>query len=366
MRLLSFIIIFSISLSVSGVRDSLGFFENRNVFVSVQASKGFLVAHRTSLSAITEDYTSSFMIEVGTKTIGRKAWQSVYNNPSLGLGYFRSTLSNDEVLGKANAIYGFIEVPYFRERKVSLTYQFDGGLAYISKRFDLYDNIYNVAIGSHLNVFVRLSYDVKLNLFRDKFFFKTGFAFTHMSNGKTQTPNLGLNTLDWHFTLAYNLTPRKKPLLPIALECKKHTFMGILAGGAKEQSSSGLGKYFAGNVTLEYEYAVWNKSAWGVGFDLFYDGVMQHRLNQLEDAKPFLHSNRFGAHISYVHYYGSIGYITQLGYYINPYFNEDLPYYFRIGLRAKVSKHLLLNLTMKTHLARADIVEFGLGYYFSR
>lgn len=353
------------SVSASAVQDSLGFFRNRNIFVSAQMAKGYLLAHRTSLSAVSKDYTNSLMIELGTKTIGKKAWQSVYNNPSLGMGYFHSTLSNNEVLGKANALYAFIEVPYFLEKKWVLTYQFDGGLVYATKTFDLDDNVYNQAVGSPISAFLRFSYDLKVNLFKDKFIFKTGLGFTHISNGRTKMPNLGLNILDWHFYLAYNITPQQKRLTPKPCLRKKHTFIGLVSAGGREESI-GDGQSFAGNITFEYEYAVRNKSAWGLGLDMFYDDVMREELQQDGESKPTLYANRIGTHVSYAHYYGKIAYIVQLGYYTLYHYNPNLPFYFRIGLRAKASKHLMLNISLKTHLARADILEFGLGYYFSR
>ena len=38
--------------------------------------------------------------------------------------------------------------------------------------------------------------------------------------------------------------------------------------------------------------------------------------------------------------------------------------YHRIGLRYQVSKHLLFNLTLKTHFAVAEYIEWGLGWKF--
>jgi hypothetical protein len=64
--------------------------------------------------------------------------------------------------------------------------------------------------------------------------------------------------------------------------------------------------------------------------------------------------------------YYRVGLIVQMGSYINPYYDGNGYLYHRIGIRAKVSQHLIANLSLKTHWAKADIVEFGLGYYFTR
>lgn len=305
-------------------------------------------------------------MEIAKTTYGKKSWEQLYNFPSLGMGYFHGNLGNDEVFGIADALYGFIEAPYAPEKKVSFGYKFGFGLAHLSKKADLYQNIYNLAIGSHFNAFIHFSFDLKLNLMQNRLFVKTGLGFKHMSNGKIQTPNLGLNIFDWHLTTGYYFGRRipqiYKPL-PIR---NKHTFMAILAGGVKEFTEPNLGKYFAGNTTLEYEYAIQNKISVGLGTDLFYDGVVDKELSQNDDPKATVHALRAGIHASYIIYYHKIGFIVQMGSYIAPYYEGNGYIYHRVGFRAKITEHILANLTMKTHWAKADIVEFGLGYYFSK
>lgn len=351
---------------VSAQQDSLKYTFKDNLFISGQIGKGFLIAHRSSLAPLVKSYTTSFLLEIGKSTFGKKSWEQLYNYPTLGIGFYHGSLGNDDIFGHTNGLYGFIEAPYLPEKTLSFTYKFGFGLAYLDKKFDLENNTYNIAIGSHVNYLIHFSFDLKINLLQNKLFIKTGLGFKHMSNGKTQTPNLGLNIVDWHINAGYYLGERKSHIKSSIPTRNKQTFIAIIAGGLKEFTSPNLGKYFAGNTTLEYEYAVKNKISWGAGADIFYDGVVYEELSLKEDPKAATGSLRAGLHASYIIYYHKIGFIIQMGGYIAPYYKDDGYIYHRVGLRAKITEHLLANFTMKTHWGRADIVEFGLGYFISK
>jgi hypothetical protein len=45
-------------------------------------------------------------------------------------------------------------------------------------------------------------------------------------------------------------------------------------------------------------------------------------------------------------------------------YNPDDMFYHRLGLRYQFKEHLLLNLVLKSHWARADYIEYGIGYVF--
>lgn len=336
-------------------------------FVNVQYGAGITAAHRSSLSSLIKENPYTFNFEMGKATNGQKAWHQIFNYPYLGIGYAHFTLGNNEVFGNANALYGFIDVPYFPEKKLTLDYKIGFGLSYLSKCFNVENNIFNFAIGSHLNVYFNLAFDLKYRLLNDKLILGTGIGLTHVSNGKIQTPNLGLNILDFHISSRYFFGKnRRNKILKTYSYSKKHSFMIIGAGGAKEYSAPNRGKFFAGNFTTEYEYRSSNKISWGIGTDIFYDGVLQDEYKWKEDDAPFLHANRAGLHLTYGFHYHKVNFIIQMGSYLFPYNTDDGYFYHRVGFRVPISEHFVANLTMKTHWARADIVEFGLGYYWRK
>jgi len=362
----SILILLSLFSKVQAQNDSLKHKFSDNLFISAQYGGGILLAHRASLASLVNEYPYNFSIEIGKSTWGDKSWQQIYKYPSLGIGYLHTSLGNETIFGHADAVYAFMDSPYFRKGQFSFNFKFGLGLAYVSNKFNLEENIYNIAIGSNFNYLVHFNFDFKYNLLDDKLFLKTGLGFNHMSNGKMQTPNLGLNLLDWHLSAGYYLGQRKNRITKKIQKRDKHIFMAIVSGGVKEFTEPNLGKYFAGNITLEYEHPVGNKIAFGAGTDYFYDGVIHQKLIDLDDTKASLHAGRLGVHASYSINYSKISFIVQLGVYINPYYKDDGLIYDRIGFRYKITNHIVLNTTMKTHWGRADIIEFGMGYYFSK
>jgi hypothetical protein len=55
-----------------------------------------------------------------------------------------------------------------------------------------------------------------------------------------------------------------------------------------------------------------------------------------------------------------------MGYYIHDKFDADDELYHRLGMRYTFDNGLLLNFVLKTHWAKADYIEFGVGYNFKR
>ena len=78
------------------------------------------------------------------------------------------------------------------------------GLGYFTNPFDLEDNHLNRAIGSNLNVGIRLGFHQTISL-NDQMDISFGIGMTHFSNGNTQLPNLGVNMPNLQF--GYNFYP---------------------------------------------------------------------------------------------------------------------------------------------------------------
>ena len=54
----------------------------------------------------------------------------------------------------------------------------------------------------------------------------------------------------------------------------------------------------------------------------------------------------------------------QMGVYILRKYNEGHNFYDRFGLRYNITKHLIANLSLRTHSTKADCLEVGMGYQF--
>jgi hypothetical protein len=59
-----------------------------------------------------------------------------------------------------------------------------------------------------------------------------------------------------------------------------------------------------------------------------------------------------------------MNFILGMGVYLRDVYNPDGRLYHRIGMRYHATKHWSANLVLKSHWAKADYVEYGIGYTF--
>ena len=142
----------------------------KNVSLSLKSSKGFIYPHHESFKYLVEDYTSAFDINLSKEVSGEKIWHQLYKNPTVGIGYYYTDFGNTKQLGHANAVYSFITIPILENRTLKLSSRYGAGIAWLSKRFDLQDNNYNIAIGSNLNAYLNLNLDFDIRFFTNRIF----------------------------------------------------------------------------------------------------------------------------------------------------------------------------------------------------
>ncbi|MFM7566066.1 MAG: hypothetical protein ACKO4K_04915, partial [Flavobacteriales bacterium] len=71
-----------------------------------------------------------------------------------------------------------------------------------------------------------------------------------------------------------------------------------------------------------------------------------------------------GAYAAYLVPMDRFHFVFGMGAYLRDKYSPEDPLYHRIGARYACKNGLLLNFTLKTHWARADYLEYGLGYMF--
>ncbi len=100
----------------------------------------------------------------------------------------------------------------------------------------------------------------------------------------------------------------------------------------------------------------------GIGLDIFYDGSIAKRIEKGNTDEKINQNNlRQGAHISYDLIFGKVFFTVQAGYYFLVDWNDDPNLYNRLGLRYQ-HNNFIYNVSLKTHLGRADYIEWGIGY----
>lgn len=173
-----------------------------------------------------------------------------------------------------------------------MNYEWNFGASFGWKPYDGQDNPENQIIGSKVNAYLNVNLYLKWAL-SPKFDLMIGATGSHFSNGNTQYPNSGLNTVDCKVGLAYNLNRRADELAqswqrPIVPPFPRHVSYDLTLFGSwrkkavAHEGSSGQvpapGTYNVVGFSFAPMYNFGYKFRAGVALD----GVYDHSSNMKE------------------------------------------------------------------------------------
>jgi hypothetical protein len=336
--------------------------------IQTKIHSGMTLPFYEALDYLIKDDIYALDLSVGFPGYGKDYWEKLYRYPITGVGTSCWSLGNNEVFGKAFALYSFINVPFIkRTNKFSFDYQVSFGGAYLTKIFDKDKNPLDRAIGSHTNIYIRLAIDGKIKLSpRSELQMEAGT--THFSNGKTRSPNYGINagsfSLGFNYLFNNNDIAIQEPEIPVV--GKRYTQMVIYSAGTKVYDNL-LGKrYFTSSVSYNLERIINLKRKIGLGIDIFYDGSIREALAG-EDGTPendVVKLFRVGMHTSYAIRYKQLIMGIQIGYYLYSKYTVITPVYNKISLQYLLTKNIVGSIAVKSHMGKADCLEYGIGYYW--
>jgi hypothetical protein len=340
-----------------------------NLLLEGRLNYGFLINHHLEMQVFNAHFMA-FELNLGAETYGKKRWESMYAYPIVGMSFWHSDLGNSEFIGKANALFPYINFPLTRNEKYELNFRLGGGLAYLTKHFDRLTNYKYLAIGSHVNAAINLMFEMRWRPV-PRTQLSVGVAMMHFSNGSLKTPNYGINIPSVNLAIAYHLTKANaninRKLLP---ELTKFEFDGrknievdlVSAFGMKDISEYG-DRFYVYTLSGNAFKAVSYKSKVGIGFDLFYDNsdlrkaelehIYLERKSQI--MKP-------GASMGYQLNLSRTSFIFNLGFYLGGKMARAGASYYKVGMRVMLSRNIFASIALKTHFARADYIGVGIGY----
>lgn len=349
-----------------------GNFNIKNAYITADFSKAFIMPHHESFKFFVKGYLTSFDFTIAKQVKGDKNWHHLYNLPYVGIGYSFVDLGNKQQLGNANTIYPFISFSLLQKKRFSVSVKCAAGVAWLSKHFDIQNNVYNIAIGSHLNAYLGISANFDYML-TNKIALYTTLAFSHFSNGGTQQPNKGINVagikLGAKYYLKHTAAISKKPDNLQTIK-KKNEFSVIYSGGIKTLEPARRKKYYVSSLSINAERLLSQKSRVGVGIDFFKDNSREDylRFKKISESatKTPEYKDRYyvGCHLSYDLVFGKTSFTIQTGAYVWQRAKSFQAIYNRFGIKYRFSRHWMANLTLKTFWAAADFAEWGIGYRF--
>lgn len=355
-----FILIIFTGLTVMGQPSSKPF------FVESKIHAGLNLPFYKALDYLIEEDLYAFDIALSFPATGKDQWEKLYNYPRPGLGYTFWTLGNRDVLGNAHAIYGFMSIPVIRKTEsLRLSIQTSLGAALIPLKFDVRENHLNRAIGSSANIYIRLGFDARARLTsRTEIILEAGT--THFSNGKTRSPNYGINTGSISVGMNYLINQKyfrkdDPEILPYSKELIHSVF---ISAGPKVYDNLLNNRYVSSTLSYNLERYVKHTGKAGLGADIFFDGSIAEALSD-EAGVPeedIVKLMRIGFHGSYTLRYKRFMTGIQAGYYIYSKYTVLTNIYNKITLQYMVADNISASASIRSHWGKADAIEYGIGY----
>ena len=328
---------------------------------------GSILKHNPDISHLITDHPNGIILSYNKKSYGFEDWESRYNYPDVGYSFIYQDMRNEH-LGENYSLYAHYNF-YFLKR--NLMFRIGQGIAYTTKPYDKETNFKNNAYGSDLlsTTYMMLNYR-KENII-DGFGFQAGLSLIHYSNANVKAPNNSTNTLAFNIGVTYLLDAKNEPEYVESTEEKKFTekikYNIAFRTGVNESDIIGTGQHPFYILSAYADKRISRKSAIQLGTDVFYSEFLKELIYFYSVAYPERNISgdedfkRVGVFVGNELFINKMSIETQLGYYVYYPFDFEGQTYMRIGFKRYFGDTFFGAVTLKTHAAKAEAVEFGIG-----
>lgn len=312
------------------------------------------------MNHLPREHTNAVEVNAIFTSDGHRNWHEPMKHPYWGVTALWTTSGNNAILGSHFASYTYLMYPFIRLGKSSLLGRIGTGASFSPKVFDQQNNPKNIAIGSHVNALVNFA--LLYQFTGDKHLWNFGLDFTHLSNGASKFPNLGINLPYLSLGYAYRIKSLsdREIATPGYSSDWKFQLIGITSIKDINPIGSRRTPVFALNASTQRIYKV--GAGLESGLDISYKPA-------IDSYKPVVYKEKqsliqLGLYSAYLLTLDRLQFVLGMGFYIRDEYNPDDHTYHRIGLRYRVKDHVKLNLTLKSHWGKADFMEYGIAYEF--
>jgi lipid A 3-O-deacylase PagL len=332
-----------------------------------------VVKHTVKFTAPIPPLTTAIDVNFVWQTYGKREWEQRRNYPLLGLGMTYTDYGNEKVFGNCVGLYPNIQFRILQTRKMEWTLRFGDGIGYVTKKYQKTQPVdtVNTAISTHLNDFAMLMIDLRY-LLNEHWHLQYGINFTHISNGGTESPNLGVNTAGTHIGVRYfPVTYRPKRLIKqLPKLSDRWLFQARMDFSYRQARAAGnpILPVYMPSVYVSRRWLSKNKFFGGVDYAFHNDVLaflntycsnLDHKIDRSWDGYVFV-GNEF--------LMGRIGLVTQVGVnYHQTYLKFD-PYCEKLGGNIYIIKkehgpikELFISGFLLAHGFVAELAEFGAG-----
>ena len=331
-----------------------------NVGIEVRPKVGFLLPHRAVMTHLLTGHSVGGELGFVKQTSGKKEWEEAYRLPRYGASLYFADYGNPLVVGQSLGAFGFIELPMVKYHSWSLNGKLTAGVGVVTKKFDLVENPKNNAIGSHTNALVIIGVNVNKQFKQSTV--SLGIDMTHLSNGATVLPNLGLNVpyLSLGYTRYFNpLLVEQGVIRPDVLQFTRHALLTSALFSMKQIYPTGGRTYFVGSGSVIYHHQFRRKVALDFAIDFISN---QSHADEISEPVSQWDIFQLGLYVGYVLPVNQFDYLLGMGYYMKNSINPNGPVYHRFGFRYRFRENMFFNLNIKAHWGKADYFEYGIVY----
>ncbi len=327
---------------------------------------GSILLHNPDIAQLITSHPGGVILGFNKKHFGSERWEVDYNYPDTGFTFVYQNMNN-RTLGENFGIYAHYNF-YFFKRNVQL--RIGQGIAYNTNPYDRVTNFRNSAYGSHF----LSSTMAMLNYHKEHIIgglgINAGVSLIHYSNANFKAPNTSTNTFALNVGLIYDLNqnieseflnPQKESIEePIR-------FNGVLRTGLNEGDVVGSGQFGFLVVSAYLDKRLGRKSALQFGGDFFLSYFLKELIRFQSNSFPEMNVDpdsdfrRAGLFVGHELFINKLSLVTQLGYYVYYPFDFEGRVYNRIGLKRYFGDKFFGSVTLKSHAAAAEAVEFGIG-----
>lgn len=334
---------------------------------------GKVLKHTPNFRPAVPDFSQAAELNLVWQTNGRKAWQQRRSYPLWGIGIMWTDYGSPRVLGHAIAVYPNLQLPIITSANWEWTFRAGYGFSYLTRpyrRAPHWDTTNN-AIGGHLNNFTVFATDLRYKL-SNRLHLQAGLNFTHGSNAAYQQPNLGVNMYGAHLGLRYfpNGAVQERPAT-VAPPLPNRFLVQTRLGCSFNQMGTTDGPVYTNYLVSlygSYRYHSGNKILLGVDYAYHNNIYAFLRNNEILPGQEKAHSWKGAVFAGHEFVYGAFGILAQIGVYYHQAYLKQMPVYQKLGghiylLQAEQGplKELFVYGLLKTHLAQAELGEFGVG-----
>jgi hypothetical protein len=340
--------------------------ELKKYTIDANQFNGSIILHNPDISHLISSHPAGVILSYNRKTYGSKVWEELYNYPDVGYSFVYQN-TNNSTLGDNYGLYAHYNFYLFNR---NVQFRIGQGIAYATNPYDKETNFRNNAYGSDFMSSTYLMFNYHKENIIQGLGFKAGLSVVHYSNANFRAPNTSTNTLAFNAGIVYDLDGGKTIEYVHREKEKVHEplrYNFAIRTGLNESDVIDSGQYGFVVLSAYADERLGRKSALQFGTDVYFSNFLKELIRYQSIAFPENDVaasddyKRVGIFVGHELFINTMSIISQFGYYVYYPFDFEGRMYNRVGLKRYFGDKIYGAITLKSHGAKAEAVEFGVG-----